>query len=57
MKQFDILISNNDSREWVTGIYRNDVNEAITDAIQLLGKGTYEGHNEFNVIKGQWVKT
>ena len=57
MKMFDILIEVKGNLEWVTGIYQDDVNSAITNAIQLFGKGKYVGHNEFNIVNGEWVKS
>ena len=57
MKMFDVLLNVNDSLEWVTSIYCDDLNEAITNAILLYGKGNYIGHNEFNIINNEWVKS
>lgn len=56
MDLYDILVSIKGELEWVTDIYADDLNRAITDAIQLVGKAEYVGHKHFSVVNGQWVE-
>lgn len=56
MKMYDILVSVNGSLEWVTDIYRDDLNDAITDAIQLIGKAEYIGHKAYKLQNGAWAE-
>jgi hypothetical protein len=57
MNMFDILVSIKGKLEWVTEVYADDLNRAITDAIQLVGKAEYVGHKHYSVVGGQWVET
>lgn len=56
MNQFDILVSVKGNLEWVCEIFADDLNSAITNAIQEVGKAEYVGHKQFSVIGGQWVE-
>ena len=56
MTKFDIQLSINGQLEWITDIYQDDVNDAIQDAIQLVGEAQYIGHHQFKVQNGEWVE-
>ncbi len=56
MKQFDVLIKTKNGLEWVTEIFQDSADKAIHSAIDLLGKGKYIEHKEFNVVNGAWVE-
>lgn len=55
-KQFDILLSIKGNLEWITELYCDTVNEAITAAVELVGKAEYVGHKEFEILNGAWVE-
>lgn len=58
MKQFDILLANSDNElVWVCEIYADDVNDAITDAIESMeAPHSYVGHNGLEYTDGEWRK-
>jgi len=57
MKQFDILLNISGNIEWITGIYQDDLNQAIQGAISLVGVAEYVGHKEFKIENGAWVES
>lgn len=56
MKQFDILLNIGGDLEWICGIFVDDVNRAIAEAISLVGKARYVGHKGYSVVGGEWVE-
>lgn len=56
MKMHDVLLSVGGNLEWITEIYREDLSDAITDAIRLVGRAEYVGHKSYQVENGRWVE-
>ena len=54
MKMFDILLNISGELEWICGGMVDNLDRAITDAIQLVGEGEYVGHKAFVVVNGAW---
>ena len=56
MTQHDILINTKSGLEWVTGLFNDDLNDAITLAVTEFGPATYVGHKTFSMVDGEWVE-
>jgi hypothetical protein len=56
MNQHDILLNIKGELVWVTEIFADELSRAITDAIQIMGKGEYVGHKSFSIVDGAWIE-
>ena len=54
MTQYDILLNIDGNLEWITGIYTDTVNDAITCAIRSVGRARYVGHKVFVLESDGW---
>ena len=55
MKKYDIVIDQNGSKQVVSDVYVDTLNQAIENAITLIGGGEYCGHTVLRVRNGAWV--
>jgi hypothetical protein len=56
MKQYDVLLKVAGNLEWVTEVYVDTLERAISDAIDIMGGGKYVGHKGFEIINSEWVE-